>query len=377
MKDNDEFIKIYNAVKNGELSEDELLSAAKKIVLKKNPQLSDDKAEEIAKVIIKSQSLTSFLIGGSSDGEELHNQIKENKMEFSPETMAKLEKLMARVDELIEPVETVRLHPQRGKTTVFDSKMGGVPYFPKSMKYPVVREGELKGKPLYFLAQLNFGTLPKLPGFPTEGILQFFTGCDGDEMDYGMSDFDDEFNQNGFRVIYHENIVTDASKLYSEKDMPDFGDDEENFPFEGEFLLTAEKAEPMGITADDFRCDKVVAAAYNELFGADVDGMLGCWEKSIRNVDPELVDAIFTRVGVGTRMGGYPFFTQRDPRGRNEEYGKCTVLLFQSDSENCDESTNFADDICWGDSGVANFFISPEDLAKRDFSRVMYNWDCY
>ena len=31
----------------------------------------------------------------------------------------------------------------------------------------------------------------------------------------------------------------------------------------------------------------------------------------------------------------------------------------------------------WRDSGVCNFFIRPENLAKRDFSRVLYHWDCY
>ncbi len=296
--------------------------------------------------------------------------------EYSPETMEKLEKLMARVDELIEPVQTVCLHPKRGETTVFDSKMGGVPYFPKSMKYPAVREGDYKGKPLFFLAQLNFGTLPKIPGFPTEGILQFFAGCEDDEF-YGL-DFDNPFDQNIFRVIYHENIITDASKLYSEKDMPEFGGADDYLPFKGEFLLTAEKAEPMGISADDFRCDKVAAAAYNEVFGGDVEGMLGIWKKSILEEDEKLVDAIReSRTFTGTCMGGYPFFTQNDPRRFNEEYAGCTVLLFQSDSENCGAEGTWDDDICWGDSGVANFFISPEDLAKRDFSRVLYHWDCY
>ena len=33
-------------------------------------------------------------------------------------------------------------------------------------------------------------------------------------------------------------------------------------------------------------------------------------------------------------------------------------------------------DIMWGDVGVANFFIRLEDLKNRDFSNVLYNWDC-
>lgn len=33
-------------------------------------------------------------------------------------------------------------------------------------------------------------------------------------------------------------------------------------------------------------------------------------------------------------------------------------------------------DIMWGDCGVANFFIHPDDLKNKDFSKVLYNWDC-
>ena len=30
----------------------------------------------------------------------------------------------------------------------------------------------------------------------------------------------------------------------------------------------------------------------------------------------------------------------------------------------------------WGDAGIGAFFCSPEALAARDFSDVLYNWDC-
>ena len=43
-------------------------------------------------------------------------------------------------------------------------------------------------------------------------------------------------------------------------------------------------------------------------------------------------------------------------------------LLLQIDSTN---------GVSFGDSGVANFFISPSDLERLDFSRVLYTWDCY
>ena len=43
------------------------------------------------------------------------------------------------------------------------------------------------------------------------------------------------------------------------------------------------------------------------------------------------------------------------------------TLLLQIDSE---------DDIMWGDSGIANFFISEEDLKNKNFEDMLYNWDC-
>ena len=44
------------------------------------------------------------------------------------------------------------------------------------------------------------------------------------------------------------------------------------------------------------------------------------------------------------------------------------LLLFQLDS---DEGM----DLMWGDMGVGHFFIREADLAARDFSRVLYDWD--
>ena len=57
------------------------------------------------------------------------------------------------------------------------------------MEYPKVLEGNFEGRPLKLLAQLNFEKLPHLEGFPKKGILQFFAGCDDDDV-YGIN-FDD------------------------------------------------------------------------------------------------------------------------------------------------------------------------------------------
>ena len=67
------------------------------------------------------------------------------------------------------------------------------------------------------------------------------------------------------------------------------------------------------------------------------------------------------------KMLGYSFFTQEDPR-YNEKYKDYDVLLFQIDSE--------GKYLMWGDCGIGNFFITKEGLNEKDFSNVLYNWDC-
>ena len=70
--------------------------------------------------------------------------------------------------------------------------------------------------------------------------------------------------------------------------------------------------------------------------------------------------------GGGHKIGGYPGFTQWDPRGEGDSHD---VLLFQLDSDYHDSE----DRVLWGDCGIGNFFINREKLKNCD---VIYNWDC-
>jgi uncharacterized protein YwqG len=71
----------------------------------------------------------------------------------------------------------------------------------------------------------------------------------------------------------------------------------------------------------------------------------------------------------GHKLGGYPYFAQQDPREFEPYQGEEYILLFQMDTD--DDAW-----IMWGDCGVANFFITKQDLEKENFSRVCYHWDC-
>lgn len=235
-----------------------------------------------------------------------------------------------------------RVLPQpAAETTLWQSKIGGKPYLPKGNDFPT----NSKGEQLFFLAQINFAEAPPLPGFPTQGILQFFIFDD----DFFGQNLDAPEVQENFRVLFYPeveendaNLVTDFSFLQTYDYTP--------FPADQSFpVLFTPEYEILPV--DDYRFAEQFGAGFFEQFGDQE------WE-----VYENYLELTFAE---GHKMGGYPDFAQADPRNPSDPM----ELLFQLDS---DETIQ----CMWGDMGVANFFIRPADLAQRDFSRVLYNWDC-
>ena len=108
--------------------------------------------------------------------------------------------------------------------------------------------------------------------------------------------------------------------------------------------------------------------AMQEKYGKQYEG-----EPLYQILDDETYDKLIGECSEGGHwLLGYPYFTQTDPREYEEQYRYYDTMLFQLDSDYGDDG----DYIMWGDSGVANFFINQEDLKKRDFSKILYNWDC-
>ena len=67
-----------------------------------------------------------------------------------------------------------------------------------------------------------------------------------------------------------------------------------------------------------------------------------------------------TASGFGHKVGGYPGFTQEDPRTYVDQ--EHTVLLLQIDSD--DEV-----DMLWGDCGIANF-LSNQKTSNENISKM-------
>lgn len=59
-------------------------------------------------------------------------------------------------------------------TLPWESKCGGCPYLERAEDYPRDKDG----KPMMFLAQINFDEMPSLEDFPEHGLLQFYIGDD-------------------------------------------------------------------------------------------------------------------------------------------------------------------------------------------------------
>lgn len=259
------------------------------------------------------------------------------------------------------PVVRLAADPERTPRP-WESRVGGTPYRLRGSAWPLSRGEE--PRPLVFLAQINFAEINPggrvLPDFPSAGLLQFFIlNADfyGAELSFNWTD------DTGFRVLYLPEVVAEEAGLdLGAPPTPVAEAYGLNLPFT---VRGAGGAQPWPVPA-------VALSAVPDrepVSGADEDAsaLLGL------SADPWETGEARSRHGAlyelspgGHKVGGYPDFTQPDPRNEDE---RAWPLLLQLDS---DPRLN----LMWGDVGTANFFIRRGDLRRRDFSHVAYHWDC-
>lgn len=289
--------------------------------------------------------------------------------------MPSIEEILRKTDKEIPQLPVLRLTPVKGKGTLFDSKLGGTPYFPKNMEYPTGISGDYKDRPLRLLVQLNFEQLPHIEDFPQKGILQIFLACENDAV-YGF-DFistEDQTTQNGFRIVYHKDIITDETQLISDNDVPNekFSSDEYDFPIKKEFILKAEEPSMGYGTPDDIFFSESFIRNYNESSDEKISALY--------ELDDDVFDSIHSRnPECVSFIGGYPVFSQYDPREESQELRRFDRVLFELTDLQSEETNAWGGhdyDIIWGDVGTGSFLISSEKLKACDFSDVLYNYDC-
>ena len=247
-----------------------------------------------------------------------------------------------------------------------ESKFGGFPFVPLGGAIPTNAEGNQ----LALLAQINCAQLPENNMYPSDGWLQIW--CLEDEM-YGFcSDtIQPETNQ---KVLYIpagtqgeplERVVA-MYQPYVSEDCPVWFINEQGAIWGMRLSFTHGQ---QGITYSDGRFRDLFLDRWNKRYP----------EQAVENFY-DLPDEIFENMvdshdgpDCAHQLGGYPYFTQYDPRYEfdSAELAKYTEVLFQIDSQ---FDTKW--DLCWGDAGVRNLFISRENLEALDFSDLLYNFDC-
>ena len=222
---------------------------------------------------------------------------------------------------------------------------------------PVDKEAPLdsEGNPMKLLAAIWCSEVHGVPDFPEKGVLRFYIA---DNDLYG-ADFDAPAVQKDFRVLFDENEDAFDSSLREDSSVsPDF-------PIFGAFPVRLTPA-MSAIRSSDYRYDDAVHAAV--IKAGITDGKL----------EENELDYIYDQTAyAGHRIGGYPCFEQEDPRGYQRELRKYDTLLLQIVSHTMpDEKGKERDLIMFGDAGGCQFFIPRDKLIARDFSDVMYWWDC-
>lgn len=282
--------------------------------------------------------------------------------DYAAKASEKVKKIVARIKEITAKTAYKLTIIRDSEPDIFDSKFGGVPYWDMKKDYPV----DAKGEKMMLLAQINFSDAAlKDKILPTQGMLQFFFANEDDV--YGM-DWEEADSQKDFRVIYHEEIDTSVTKeqvLALNIPIATSEDNEYTPVFKEAAVEIAKTVAYLG--TEDYHFDAVFAEVVKEIFGEDMRE-----QGFYHYLSEEDRDYLFDELcSDGHWMLGYPYFTQNDPREyREDDY--YDTLLFQMDSDMIDGR----DYVLWGDCGVANFFMNEEALKKRDFSKVMYNWDC-
>lgn len=267
-----------------------------------------------------------------------------------------------------------------------DSKIGGYGYLPRNMEYPKTEEGI----PLYFLAQFNMEQLPAIDNLPNKGILSFYCGFELDILDpinslvcyTELLDDNDPnsafthcvespeyylgFSKNtplsrkGYQVLYFEDITQEP---WSESEIDALFTQEfiEQTPINGQVKVNCYK---------DCRYLTTQSIEFEKYYQTNIYDFI---EKNdeIEEVMEEIWDVQLDYVST---LLGYPINIEHDYRTMLPKKYHEYILLLQLDS-NFNEKDYSKFTMMWGDVGIGKFFIHPDDLKKKDFSKVWFYWD--
>ena len=240
-----------------------------------------------------------------------------------------------------------------------DSKLGGIPYIPQGGALPT----SVDGKPLFMLAQINCEQLPENTLYPKKGLLQFWIAATEAPL-YGL-DYEAPCSNDFKQVIYYP---TFGEALSIDDFINDYTFDDKNLPFNSkrQFALHF-KRDTESISLEERAATQLFFEKWNEAFSTHITTIDEFFDEVPDDICEE-INAYLLKEPTGHKIGGYPYFIEYDPREENDPH---TFLLLQIDIDNVE-----GEEICRGNlGGVANFFISPEDLDNCKFDNIFFHWE--
>lgn len=219
--------------------------------------------------------------------------------------------------------------------TVWQSKIGGNPYFPKELDYPT---DQITGQAMPLLLQINCAEVPKIAGFdfPQAGILQFYLG---------FEPADAHLTPDKYRVLYFPEISHDESDLITD------------------FSFIEDRNTIREIYNEIYPLEFVVGKDlfWESRYGTeieipeDIEELSGAFSAWIWNYDYE------NQTGMrGSKLGGYVDFHADVNDIAGSANGRLLLEL---------RHPSFSDDYFY-------FFIPEAQLSDRDFSEVEFYFVC-
>ena len=274
-------------------------------------------------------------------------------------TQAQIEQLVADLNATTQR-EVIRIALSLADNLALtDSKLGGTPYIPQGGALPT----SVDGKPLFMLAQINCEQLPENTLYPKKGLLQFWIAAMEAPL-YGL-DYEAPCSNDFKRVIYYP---TFGEALPIDNFINDYTFDDENLPFNSktQFALHFKK-DTESISLEERAAIQLFFQKWNEAFSTHITTIDEFFDEVPDDVCEE-INAYLLKEPTGHKIGGYPYFIEYDPREEDDPH---TFLLLQIDIDNIE-----GEEICWGNlGGIANFFISSEDLDNCKFDNIFFHWE--
>ena len=279
---------------------------------------------------------------------------------------------------------------------ITDSHLGGVPYVPRDGQIPTDKNGHQ----LWLCAQINFSQLPELEGFPKVGIFQLFLSDWHLDGGFGLASEGDGKIQDHWRAVYYPDVdetVTEAECLAkmavpweegSRTNMPrtahhqDLEDIGEGYTYLWRtpsipLKINFGPAEREAVSLDDFRFHRLFDAALAEMHPEENPESFrpyGIWDQT--EEEREALHRVREQSkNGGCKIGGFPLYLQGDPRENAPELEAWDTLLLQLDEDLTRYPAGSIKEMDLDLSGgTLNVLIRSEDLARRDFSRLIARW---